>query len=71
MFGFLLNDLKYLSKLPELLELNKVELNEEGKAASLCFTRAQRFIEGYCRKGGYRIIQSFFWKYKCKTSKMV
>ena len=51
MFGFLLNDLEYLSNtIPELLELNKVELNEEGKAASLCFTRAQRFIEGYYAK---------------------
>ena len=48
----------YQTPLPELLELNKVELNEEGKAA-LCFTRAQRFIEGYW-EGGYRIIQSFF-----------
>lgn len=37
----------YQTPTPELLELNKVELNEEGKAASLCFTRAQRFIEGY------------------------
>ena len=37
----------YQTSIPELLELNKVELNKEGNAASLCFTRAQRFIEGY------------------------
>ena len=37
----------YQTRIPQLLELNKVELNKEGKASSLCFIRAQRFIEGY------------------------
>jgi hypothetical protein len=37
----------YQKNIPELLELDKIELNEEGEAASLCFLRAQRFIEGY------------------------
>ena len=38
----------YQKNIPELLELDRIELNEEGKAASLCFLRAQRFIEGFC-----------------------